>query len=123
MRSLSSFFSERSSWNEKRSADLAERTEPQQPNGCHADYLHSQSHTLASWPDPSGRQASGEPRAIVISASTRFLACAYGGRYCHKAVISPPRCTRATYPGIVAQGPSLAFGLFTPKMRLRLKGV
>src|SRR5215207_4031022 len=90
MRSLSSFFSERSSWNEKRSADLAERTEPQQPNGCHADYLHSQSHTLASWPDPSGRQASGEPRAIVISASTRFLACAYGGRYCHKAVISPP---------------------------------
>src|SRR6186997_2491481 len=115
MQSLSSVFIERSSWNEKRSADLAERSEPQQPNGCHADYLHSQSHTLASWPDPARRQASGEPRATVIAprASTRSLACTYGGRYCRPAVPEPPT------PEFVAQGPSLAFGLFPPKMRPR----
>ena len=50
-------------------------------------------------------------RATVISASTRSLACTSG--------------TSVTCAGVfVAQGPSLAFGLFTPKMRPDpLKGV
>ena len=49
-----------SSWNEKRSADLAESTEFHQTNGCHAG-ISTRKASIASWPDSAGRQAAGEP--------------------------------------------------------------